>query len=108
MAVNVFKNINRDLLIAGETVYTTPPAYSGIILSAQISNVTGTPQTFSMLVVNVDTSSRSLVTDFEVPGNDAVNALVGKLVLETGQSIFFSASDDTSLKLVVSLLESQN
>lgn len=108
MAVNIFKNINKDLTIAGETVYTVPLAYSGIILSAQVSNVTGVTQNFSMLVVNVDTSSRSLITDFDVPGNDAASALVGKLVLEPGQSLFVSASDDTSLKLVLSLLESQN
>lgn len=108
MAVNIFKNINRDLLIAGENVYTVPLAYSGIVLSAQISNVTGTPQSFTMLVVNVDLSSRSLVTNFTVPGNDAASALVGKLALEPGQKLFFSASDDTSLKLVMSVLESQN
>lgn len=108
MAVNIFKNIRKTLSIAGETVYTTPAAYSGIVLSAQISNITSTPATFSMYVVGVDLASTSLVTDFTVPGNDAASALVGKLVLETGQSIFISASDDTSLNLVLSLLESQN
>lgn len=108
MAVNIFKNINRNLTIAGETIYTVPLAYSGIILSAQISNITGSTQSFSMYVVNLDTSTVSLVTDFDVPGYDSASALVGKLVLEPGQGLFVSASDDTSLKLVVSLLESQN
>lgn len=108
MAVNIFKNVNRVLQLAGETVYTTPPGYSAIILSAQISNVLGTPQTFSMNVVNVDSSIRSLVTGFEVPGNDAAGALTGKLILEQGQGLEVSASDDISLELVLSILESQN
>lgn len=107
MAVNIFKNINKDLSIAGESIYTVPLAYNGIVLSAQISNTTSTPATFSMYVVNEDLSSRSLVTDFAVPGNDAASAILGKLVLDTGQSIFVSASDDTSLQLVMSVLESQ-
>lgn len=108
MAINIFKNVNENLLIAGATVYTVPLGYTGIILSAQISNVTSSPQMFTLLVVNVDTSSRSLVTDFEVPGNDSASALIGKLVLEPGQSLFASAGDDTSLQLVLSVLESQN
>lgn len=108
MAINIFKNVNTDLTIAGATVYTTPAGYSGIVLSAQISNTTGTPQTFTMNVVNVNLSSRSLVTGFTVPGNDSASALIGKLVLEQGQSLFVSASDNTSLKLVLSVLESQN
>lgn len=108
MAVNIFKNVNRNLLIAGEQVYTAPIGYSAIILSAQISNVTSSPQSFTMLVVNVDTSTRSLVTDFDVPGNDSASALIGKLVLQSGQSLFVSAGDDTSLNLVLSVLESQN
>lgn len=108
MAINIFKNVNRDILTAGEQVYTTPPGYSAIILSAQISNITGSPQNFTMSVVNTDTSTRSLVTDFAVPGNDSATALTGKLVLEAGQGLFVSSSDDSSLKLVLSVLESQN
>lgn len=108
MAINIFKNVRTGLTIAGATVYTVPLAYSGIVLSAQVSNVTGSPQSFSLFVVAVDLSSTSLVTDFTVPGNDAASALVGKLVLEPGQSLFASASDNSSLKLVISLLETQN
>lgn len=108
MAINIFKNVNKDLLIAGETVYTVPLGYSGIVLAAQVSNITGIAQSFTMLVVNTNLSSRSIITNFSVPGYDAADALVGKLVLEAGQSVFVSSSDDTSLKLVMSVLESQN
>jgi hypothetical protein len=85
-----------------------PLGYSGIVLSAQVSNVTGSPAAFSLSVLNTDSSLRSLVTDFVVPGNDSASALIGKLVLEQGQGLFVSASDNVSLQLVLSVLESQN
>jgi hypothetical protein len=108
MAINIFRNINRDLAISGDVMYTVPLGYSGIVLSAQISNTTGSPAAFSLNILNTDSSLRSLVTDFLVPGNDSASALIGKLVLEQGQGLFASASDDTSLQLVLSVLESQN
>lgn len=108
MAINIFRNVNQNLVTAGATVYTTPAGYSAIFLSAQVSNITAVPASFSMSVVNLDATTRSLVTDFEVPGNDAASALVGKLILQAGQSLSASASDDTSLELVLSILESQN
>ena len=108
MAVNIFRNVARDLTITGENVYTTPALYSGIILMAQVSNVVSSPATVSMYLIGVDSTATSLLTNFSIPGYDALGALTGKLVLEPGQSLFFSASDNTSLKLVMSILESKN
>lgn len=108
MAINIFKNVNVDLNVVGQDVYTAPIGYSAIILSAQISNVTSSPQEFTISVINTDSSLRSLVTNFTVPGYDAASALIGKLVLESGQGLYVSASDGVSLKLVLSILETQN
>ena len=107
MAINIFKNVTRQLTIAGETVYTTPAGFSGIVLMAQISNTNSSPITVSMYVEDGSTLT-SLLTDYPIAGNDALGALTGKLVLEAGQSVFLSAQDDTSLQLVMSILESQN
>ena len=108
MAVNVFRNVTDDITAGGLEVYTAPVGYSAIVLSAQISNTDSSAVTVSLGVLDVDSSYTSLLTDFEVPGNDAVNGLVGKLVLQSGQALFASAADSTSLKLVLSVLESQN
>jgi hypothetical protein len=41
-----------------------------------------------------------------VPANDAVSLLTGKLVLEAGQSFYANAAANSSLKLVMSIIES--
>lgn len=108
MAVNIFRNIAEDVTAGGLEVYTAPEGYSAIILSAQISNTINSTVTLSLGLLDVDSTYTSLLTNFEVPGNDAVNGIVGKLVLQSGQALFVSAGDNTSLKLVLSVLESQN
>lgn len=108
MAVNVFRNIAVDITGGGLEIYTAPEGYSAIILSAQISNTISSTVTVSLGILDVDSTYTSLLTNFEVPGNDAVGGTVGKLVLQSGQSLFASAGDNTSLKLVLSVLESQN
>jgi len=108
MAINIFKNVTEDLSTVDQTLYTAPVGYSAIILMAQISNTTGSPVTSTVKVVNADTSEYSLITDFEIPGNDAAGVLTGKLVLEAGQSLAASANTNSALQMVMSILESQN
>jgi hypothetical protein len=107
MALNVFKNVRVNLTSAGANVYTAPSGFSAIILMAQVSNVTGTAASTSMSLI-AGAQTTSLVTDFLIPGNDAAGLLTGKLVLEAGQIIRVSASDNSSLQMVISILESQN
>jgi hypothetical protein len=107
MALNIFKNVTANLTTAGDTVYTTPAGYSGIVLMAQLSNLTGNTVSSSMFV-DKSGNLTSLITDFEIPGNDSAGALSGKLVLEAGQGVFASAGANASIQLTLSVLESQN
>ena len=107
MAINIFKSVTKSLVIAGEEVYETPPGFTGIVLMAQVTNVTATPEIVSMSVLT-DSQETFLAYEFEVPGNDSAGMLTGKLVLEPGQRVFFSAGSDNTLQLVMSVLESQN
>ena len=107
MAINIFKNVTANLTTSGDTVYTTPAGYSGIVLMAQVSNLTGNTIATSMFVQK-NTSEYSLVTDFEIPSGDAAGLLAGKLVLEPGNQVFASASANSSAQLTLSILESQN
>lgn len=108
MAINIFKNVTRNVSVGGEEVYICPVGYSAIVLMAQISNTTALPQSVSVFVSTTDSALTSLVTDYTIPGNDAVGVITGKLVLESGQGILVSGSNDTSMQLVMSILESQN
>jgi hypothetical protein len=107
MALNVFKNISANLTTSGATVYTTPVGYSGIVLMAQLSNI-GSNTVNTSLFVDKSNVKTSLVTNFPIPTNDAAGVLSGKLVLESGQSVFASANANASIQLTMSVLESQN
>jgi hypothetical protein len=107
MAINIFRNITADLTTDVETIYTAPPGYSAIVLMAQVSNITGSAVTVDAAVFR-DSTETSLVTGFEIPGNDAAGILTGKLVMEAGQSLIASANNNSSLQMVMSILESQN
>jgi hypothetical protein len=105
--LNIFKTETATLTTGGATIYTAPVGYSAIILMAQISNVTGGTVNATFSVFDGATTTE-LIKDFGIPGNDAASATTGKLVLETGTSIVASASANSSLKLVLSVLESKN
>lgn len=107
MAVNKFKNIRHNITAAGAEVYTVPVGYSGIVLLAQVTNVTPTSAWVNMSIIagSVETS---LGYEFSIPGNDSAGMLSGKLVLEPGQKIYIAGSSDGVLQLVMSVLESQN
>jgi hypothetical protein len=107
MALNIFKNVRVNLTTVPTEVYETPVGYSAIILMAQVSNVTGTTASTSMSVV-AGVQTTSLALDFPIPGNDSAGLLTGKLVLEPQQKILVSGSDNSSLQMVISILESQN
>ena len=107
MAINFFKNVTANLTTTTQTLYTSPLGYSGIVLLAQLSNITSGAVGVS-LFVDKSGDLTSLVTDFEIPGNDSVVPLGGKLVLEAGQAVAASASANASVQITLSVLESQN
>ena len=50
----------------------------------------------------------TMLREFQIPPNDAAEATTGKLVLEQGSSIKATASVNSSLNLIISLLETTN
>jgi hypothetical protein len=106
--LNIFKTVTTDLTTAGADIYTAPSGYSAIILMAQVSNNTAGTVEVSAAVVNLDSSETSLIDSFSIPANDAAGLLSGKLVLEEGYGFTASASANSSLTLVLSILESKN
>lgn len=105
--LNVFKTVTNVLTTTSETLYTAPAGYTAIILMAHVSNVTSSTRqvTFSHFATSTTTE---LLKDFSIPANDAVAATSGKLILEAGQSVKASASANSSLKVVLSILETLN
>ena len=104
LALNRFQTFTLDITDSDYTPYTAPTGYTAIVLYAHITNVTTSAATFTMSHVRSSTTTE-IVKDVTVPPNDAYIPLDGKLVLETSDSIKIVASANSSLKLILSVLE---
>lgn len=108
-ALNVFKTVTHDVTDTNTLVYTAPTGYTGIILMAQMANVTTSEGTVTFSTVDTSESTETeLVKDFPIPGNDSSSLITGKLVLEQSDSVKVFANVSGKFKLTLSVLESSN
>ena len=107
LALNKFQTETLEVTTANQTAYTAPTGYTSIVLYAHVTNVTTSAATFTMTHVRSCTASE-IVKDSSVPPSDAYIPLEGKLVLETSDSIKIQGSANSSLKLILSILETAN
>jgi hypothetical protein len=107
LALNNFKTTTIGITTSVQTAYTAPTGYTSIILYSHISNVSSSDATVTMYHKRSATSTE-IIKGGTVPTNDAFIPLDGKLVLETGDSITIFASANSTLKLILSILETAN
>ena len=104
LALNRFQTETLVVTTADQTVYTAPTGYTAIVLYAHVTNISSSAASFTMSHVRSSTTTE-IVKDATVPPSDAFIPLDGKIVLETSDSIKISASANSSLKLILSVLE---
>ena len=106
-AVNVFKTITNIVGLSTVGIYTAPIGYSGVILLAQVTNISSSTETitFGHRRDGVDTE---IVKNLAIPVSDTANLLPGKLVVETGDTLTMVGSTSTGLKFISSILETSN
>tara|TARA_Y100001938_G_C8026096_1_gene398122 strand:- start:848 stop:1180 length:333 start_codon:yes stop_codon:yes gene_type:complete len=107
LALNKFQTVTLDITTSDQTPYTAPTGYTSIVLYAHVTNVSSTAATFTMSHVRSSTTTE-IIKDASVPPADAYVPLDGKLVLETSDSVKISASANSKLKLILSILETAN
>jgi len=107
LPLNVFKTVNEVASVSATEIYTAPVGYTGVVLLAQAANVDTTAHdvTFSH---KRSTTVTELAKSTPIPGNDSLSLVTGRLVLESGDKIVLSASDNTSIKVTISILETLN
>jgi len=103
-ALNLFRTTLVDITTTTTTVYTPPLGYATVVLLAQISN-TGVDTIQVSASILRSSVSTSLINNYSVPTDDAASILTGRLILQYGDELQLSASDDTSGQLVLSYLE---
>ena len=107
LALNRFKTYTKQLTTSGQTIYTAPTGYTGIILYAHVTNYGSADTTVTMSHVRSSTTTQ-IINAASVPANDAYIPLDGKLVLETSDYITATAGTNSILKILVSVLETAN
>jgi len=110
-ALNVFRTITADLDTTDKLLYTTPAAKTAIFLSIQATNLTGNTVSMSFYHGSNTGVKTAMAKNFRIPAGDSASIIgggSGKLVLETLQRTYASASANNSVQLVMSVLESAN
>lgn len=117
LALNVFQTVTLALDTSAEEVYTAPVGYTGVFLLAQVTNIGSVSEDVTVLHrrivggVEVDTE---LMQNYPVSATDTLNLFSGKLILESGDRLVVSGSNNagvplrTNLKFVGSILETLN
>jgi hypothetical protein len=103
-ALNLFRTTLADITTTTTTVYTPPLGYATVVLMAQVSNKGLTTIQISASILRSAVST-SLINNYSIPENDAASILTGRLILQYGDQLQLSSSDDTSGQLVLSFLE---
>lgn len=113
LALNIFRTITAVGGTNPVGIYTAPVGYTGVILLAQAANIGQDTYTVSFSHQRTPRRSGTAVTteilkDFAVPSSDTANLLAGKLVLESGDVLVFSSSNNQNVKFLASILETLN
>jgi hypothetical protein len=97
---NTFRNATGQADTVGVTIYTVPAATTSILIGATMANITGGVVTASLQLDTV-----YIVRDATIPVGSSLSVLDGKIVLQTGDTIVATASANTSVDIILSLLE---
>jgi len=111
LALNVFQTVTSVVTTNPVGIYTAPVGYTGVVLLAQVANIGGTSQDVSLsherTVAGIAVTTEML-KEYPISANDTANLLAGKLVLESGDKLVLSGSDNANLKFIASILETLN
>ena len=107
LALNVFQTVTSVVTTNPVGIYTAPVGYTGVVLLAQVANIGATSEDVT-LVHRRSATDTEMLKEYPISANDTANLLAGKLVLESGDKLVLSGSDNTNLKFIASILETLN
>jgi len=104
---NTFKNAEKSLTAATQTVYTCPANKTAIVLLAQASNIGSGTQSVSFCWYDFSNSNKltELVKLLSVPEKAAVGLIAGKMVLESGDYMNAFSTGVSLIDFTMSVLE---
>ena len=110
LPLNKFRLITASLQTGDNTIYREDLDVASIILSTQITNLSGQTQKVSVLIQKgIGGGNTNLVHSASIPPEESFNPLAGKIVLERHDGlIVHTYAPAGSLDLILSILENAN
>lgn len=108
VALNKFLTVRHLVTDNNVGIYTSPIGVASIVLFAQATNVGSDDVrfvTFSHARPGDIPEDFQIINNGPVIPNDALNLIIGRLVLETGDELILSGDTTGDVKVVVSILE---
>jgi len=97
---NTFKNYTSTAATGGTTVYTVPNSTVAVAIGINLSNTTTSAKTASVQVGSV-----YLIKNVSLPAGASLSVLDGKLILEAADTLVVTASANSSVDVILSVLE---
>ena len=107
LALNVFQTVTAVVDTSPTVIYSAPVGYTGVVLLAQVANIGETSEDVT-LIHRRSVTDTEMLKEFPISAKDTANLLAGKLVLESGDRLVLSGSNNTNLKFIASILETLN
>jgi hypothetical protein len=106
--LNKFRTLTHTLTKGASVgIYTCPAGVSALIIYGNVSNVGGGTSVTSFSVYHSRSSvDTPIIEKAQIPSQDAMSFLDGRLVLETGDILKIKSEDeDGTQRLIISILE---
>ena len=107
LALNVFQTVTAVVDTSPTVIYSAPVGYTGVVLLAQVANI-GAASEDVTLIHRRSATDTEMLKEFPISAKDTANLLAGKLVLESGDRLVLSGSNNVNLKFIASILETLN
>ena len=109
LPLNRFRVITKTLASGSNTIYQENQDLATILLSAAVTNVTGSTQTVTVQVQKSGSLGlSSLIYNAYIPVGEALNPFPGKVILERNDALIMKTAVSGSLEVVLSVLENAN
>ena len=98
---NTFKNYTKASIgTTGQSVYTVPSSTTSVMIGLNLSNTATTQVTVDVLL-----NGTYIVKNVPIPSGSSLDALGGKIILETGDNVVVESDTANSLDVILSVLE---
>lgn len=106
---NTFKNASIAVnTTPGTVLYTAPAGKVGVVHALIVSNISVSPQTVTIRVIDASASSTfSIVTDAPIPVGGSIS-IPKPINLESGDAVRIIASTGSAIQAFASVLEMNN